>query len=53
MSSRLWSTKGTLLGNALARFVDADTPERDRKFKMVCALMSAPWALRSGCLDDR
>ena len=37
----------TPFGNALARFVDADTPERDRKFKMVCALMDAPWALRS------
>lgn len=47
LSRLLEHEKGTPFGNALARFVDADTPERDRKFKMVCALMSAPWALRS------
>lgn len=47
LSRLLEREKGTPFGNALARFVDADKPERDRKFKMVCALMSAPWALRS------
>ena len=33
-------------GRALARFVRGDRKERDARFKMVIALMEAPWALR-------
>ena len=33
-------------GRALARFVRGDRNERDARFKMVIALMEAPWALR-------
>ena len=33
-------------GRALRRFVNGDAAERDARFKMVVALMEAPWALR-------
>ena len=39
--------KDTAFGKTLSRFLDSDDKEKDGKFKMVCALLKAPWALRT------
>ena len=38
---------GTPFGKCLSRFLNADDATRNSKFKMVCALLDAPWALRA------
>ena len=39
--------RDTPFGRTLSRFLAADNATRDAKFKMVCALLDAPWALRT------
>jgi hypothetical protein len=39
--------RDTPFGRTLTRFLAADDATRDSKFKMVCALLDAPWALRT------
>ena len=39
--------RDTPFGRTLERFLAADDKTRDEKFKMVCALLDAPWALRT------
>jgi hypothetical protein len=39
--------RDTPFGRTLSRFLAADNATRDAKFKMVCALLDAPWVLRT------
>ena len=47
LSQLLAFEHGTPFGTALSRFLRADHKTRDTKFKVTCALMDAPWALRA------